>query len=207
MFQKKLGSTDLYYYLLDRDVKSAAYKARLPSLLLNLIISYSLMQDKKIYHRDIKLENITIDLETGAIYFIDFGFATKKKKDIILFGTTDYFAPEVILETQRTLPPERNSLAADLFALAVTMLKLIKNHEPSFGLKNKLTGITDTSQYYIRYCLNNPKYVIEDTTFRTIVCGLLSRDPDKRVRFWNEKIPELRKELHKKIVTGPPRKI
>lgn len=58
------------------------------------VISY--LQDKKVAHRDLKLENILVD-ENLNLKVADFGFATYKKigKLQSYRGTKTYMAPEI----------------------------------------------------------------------------------------------------------------
>lgn len=57
-----------------------------------------------ILHRDIKDENILMNLETLQIKIIDFGCATKYDADIEyseLSGTPEFFAPELLCNNRR----------------------------------------------------------------------------------------------------------
>jgi serine/threonine protein kinase len=48
-------------------------------------------------HRDIKLENIIIDKDSGQVKLIDFGFAVYSTKKLKMFcGTPNYLAPEIL---------------------------------------------------------------------------------------------------------------
>lgn len=58
------------------------------------VISY--MQEKKVVHRDLKLDNILVDLDLN-LKVADFGFATWKKINRLMSyrGTKTYMAPEI----------------------------------------------------------------------------------------------------------------
>lgn len=66
-------------------------------ILKQLLDSVGYLHSKNICHRDIKLENIIIDIDTKQIKLIDFGFAVFSKKTLKLHcGTPSYIAPEII---------------------------------------------------------------------------------------------------------------
>lgn len=65
-------------------------------LLLQLLDSLNYMHERKIVHRDLKLENILID-DNLNLKVADFGFACYKSIDALKSyrGTMTYMAPEI----------------------------------------------------------------------------------------------------------------
>ena len=109
--------TTLYYYLVTEYCKKGelfsyitnVYNERQLSILFYQVFSgLCYLHEKKIIHRDLKLENIMIsetekDIVTAEEYFwikiIDFGTAKifhKNKKEKVIIGSSYYIAPEVL---------------------------------------------------------------------------------------------------------------
>lgn len=64
-----------------------------------IMIAINYLHDHNIYHRDIKLENILIDINKTKIKIIDFGFSCLAPKNKLLnffCGTPSYMSPEII---------------------------------------------------------------------------------------------------------------
>ncbi len=69
------------------------------SILYQLAQGIQYLSQMGITHRDLKLENIFIDMQGAqGVYKIgDFGFAEQKKEHVEVFGTLPYMAPEIIM--------------------------------------------------------------------------------------------------------------
>ena len=62
--------------------------------LAEILVSLEYLHDLGIVYRDLKLENILVDL-TGHIKIVDFGFSKKMVTSNTVCGTSDYLAPEL----------------------------------------------------------------------------------------------------------------
>lgn len=91
-----------------------------------VILALQYCHSKNITHRDIKLENIQLDLHFN-VKLIDFGFATcfsNKKKQLIYCGSPSYMAPEIINKTEFLGPP------VDIWACGVVLFLLVTGEFP-----------------------------------------------------------------------------
>jgi len=88
------------------------------------------MHEKGYAHRDLKLDNILMDVETKKVKIIDFGFSLKTGKNdrlSIWCGTPHYMDPDLV----RKLP--YNGLAADVWACGVILYIILVGKLPFFG--------------------------------------------------------------------------
>jgi MAP/microtubule affinity-regulating kinase len=89
--------------------------------------------ERNITHRDIKLENIQLDLHSN-VKLIDFGFATcipSNKKSLIYCGSPSYMAPEIINKVEYFGPP------VDIWACGVVLVLLVTGDFPFKGNTEK----------------------------------------------------------------------
>lgn len=83
------------------------------------------LHDKRIMHRDLKLENLLLD-KNGVVKIIDFGFAVvlpPAQKLKIFCGTPSYIAPEIIQGHMYSFP-------GDVWALGVLLHVLLSGRFP-----------------------------------------------------------------------------
>ena len=91
-----------------------------------LVRTVSFLHSKRIYHRDLKLENIMV-LPSNLIKLIDFGFAVDASQicsNPLICGTPYYMAPE----TASALAPDFE--LAEVWSLAVILYKAISGSFP-----------------------------------------------------------------------------
>lgn len=122
------------------------------------------LHSRKIVHRDIKPQNIMIDL-TGHVKVLDFGIAKSKKHDdksvvssIIsvlnatghgaMLGTPGYCAPEQIAQPSTVTP------AADVYSLGKVLLFLLSGTNPGNAFKPQ---DSDLSELIKQMLLSNPE--------------------------------------------------
>lgn len=82
-----------------------------------LISAIEYIHSLKVTHRDLKLENLLLDV-SGSVKIIDFGFSTcfsHDKKVKIFCGTPTYMAPEIVTRKEYSGPP------ADIWALGIVL--------------------------------------------------------------------------------------
>ncbi|XP_042342820.1 calcium-dependent protein kinase 2-like [Plectropomus leopardus] len=97
VLERPIPSEDLYQYISDRGGSLREEEAKI--ILKQLINAVIVLDDKCIFHRDIKLENVLI--ETGSdvprVRIIDFGlscFTKKNSRHRLFYGTSAHTPPE-----------------------------------------------------------------------------------------------------------------
>ena len=134
-----------------------------------IIESIKYIHSKNIVHRDIKLENILIDLNNN-IKICDFGVGIMINQNTILHdqcGTPVYMAPEIIKNNGYIGFP------VDIWSSGIALYIMLSGNVP-FN-RGKLNDL----QYEI---LNSPLKNINDVSFEAndLLKGILNKDPNKR---------------------------
>lgn len=126
-----------------------------------------------ITHRDLKLENIVINEETGRAKLVDFGYAKFEtgKMTSVVCGTPNYMAPEL----QRRMA--HYSKPVDVWALGVILFYLLFESFPFKG-KNEieLSNAVNECQYDLD--LVRKKF---DGVFENIFEMIFQKEPELRV--------------------------
>lgn len=100
------------------------------SIFKQLICGIGYMHSVGYAHRDLKLENILFDSETGQIKIIDFGFSLKTKEDSrldVYCGTPHYMDPDIAKKVPYL------AFAADIWAAGVILYIVYVGKLPFFG--------------------------------------------------------------------------
>lgn len=125
---------------------------------------------KNISHRDIKLENILLDVNL-QIKIIDFGFArmaAPDKKSYIYCGTPNYMAPEIIQKVQYAGPP------VDIWAAGVVLYVMLTGGFPFSSMKE-----TKVFKKILSGNINFPDFLTP--ICKNLILLMFTQDPDSRI--------------------------
>ncbi len=134
------------------------------------------MHMANICHRDIKLENILLDLNYNP-KICDFGFSIKCLKKLNgKCGTNFYVAPEIIRDEGFS---PYDGLKADIFSLGITLLRIVTGK----GNQNNDEYIKCKKKYDYPSFLDLLNDQIKDTSenFKKLITKMLDFDPGKRL--------------------------
>jgi len=111
-----------------------------------------------VFHRDIKVSNILVDLKTLNVKLIDFGLAVFDDKDNTFFdvacGTREYCAPELIKgQRYQSLPATVWSLGIILFEMVCGYLPFERDEQIVSAVVNFPSNVSWPCQQLIRSLL------------------------------------------------------
>ena len=155
-------------------------------LFRQIILGIKHIHSKKIVHRDIKLENILIDLNNN-IKICDFGIGRilKNEKQMLYdkCGTPMYMAPEILLSSKTK---GYEGFPVDIWSSGISLYIMLSGTLP-FNLKNKESSDMSNesnNNIELQYSIINkePKKIekISDEA-RDLLKGLLNKNPKKRL--------------------------
>ena len=155
-------------------------------LFKQIILGIQHIHSHKIVHRDIKLENILIDLNNN-IKICDFGIGKilSYNKQLLFdkCGTPMYMAPEILLSSKNH---GYEGYPVDIWSAGISLYIMLSGTLP-FNLKNNnSTSMEESSENNIelQYSIinNEPKHIekISDEA-RDLLKGLLNKNPNKRL--------------------------
>ena len=161
-------------------------------LFKQIIEGIKYIHSKNIVHRDIKLENILIDLKNN-IKICDFGIGKilKKKKEKVFeqCGTPMYMAPEIYLCTSEKgydpFPVDLWSSGIALYIMLSGTIPFLFNEENENNNNNSFTNDNENkkNQNILKYnIINNQPKEIKDISKEAndLIMGLLNKNPKKR---------------------------
>lgn len=138
-----------------------------------ILSGLSFLHSMDIVYRDLKPENCLLDA-TGHVALCDFGLSKMNMKadssTRTFCGTTEYIAPEILMENGYTR-------AVDFWALGVLIFEMTVGWTPFFS-EDRVTKYSLILESDISAKI--PKRGVEETT-RDIILHLLERDPEKRL--------------------------
>ena len=149
-----------------------------------LNILFKIIQNKKIIHRDLKLENFLIKYNKEKTDYIiklgDYGIGKFKFQSNGIFsglkGTIDTVAPEIILEKIK----EYNS-SVDIFSLGIILYQLSHNLKHPFG-KNSNQILINYNQNYDKDNLNIEfDESIKNNNFKDLIKKMIKLNPKNRL--------------------------
>jgi len=155
-------------------------------LFRQIILGIKHIHSKKIVHRDIKLENILIDLNNN-IKICDFGIGRilKNEKQLLYdkCGTPMYMAPEILLSSKTK---GYEGFPVDIWSSGISLYIMLSGTLP-FNLKNnESSDMSEESNNNIelQYSIINkePKKIEKiSNEARDLLKGLLNKNPRKRL--------------------------
>lgn len=152
-------------------------------ILNTLIAIIQILHDEDIIHRDIKPDNIIIDLSNN-IYLIDYDISRvydkQKTYDTTKFGTEHFAPPEQFGFSQ-------TNYKSDIYALGMTLKVIVNEKNTDFIIDNLITNMThfdpnkrlnlDQIKYYLnhsqKYKFQILPFYIKKSFIKTVVCNLL----------------------------------
>lgn len=142
-----------------------------------LILALQHLHQHDIVYRDLKPENILLDAN-GHIALCDFGLSkanlTKNDTTNTFCGTTEYLAPEVLLDEQGY------TTMVDFWSLGVLVFEMCCGWSPFYA--------EDTQQMYKNIAFGKVRFPRDalSTEGRNFVKGLLNRNPKHRLGATND---------------------
>lgn len=98
------------------------------TIVIQLFQGLAYIHNRKVCHRDIKLDNLIYHEAQNKLKIIDFGFAANSKEPLkSMCGTPSYMAPEVTLGKQYSGAP------ADMWACGVVLYIVLTGQYPFKG--------------------------------------------------------------------------
>ncbi|CAL1264946.1 unnamed protein product [Larinioides sclopetarius] len=161
-----LNGGDLMFHIQQErqfDMKRAMFYAA------EIVSALKFLHKRGIVYRDIKLDNILLDME-GHVHLVDFGMCRTgmlDNKTSTFCGTPDYIAPEIILG-------QTYNQSVDWWSLGVLLFEMLAGRSPFIG--------TDEDELYWSICHEEPAYphfLSKDA--KNILENLLIKSPVKRL--------------------------
>ncbi|MCJ1295594.1 hypothetical protein MMC34_007157, partial [Xylographa carneopallida] len=152
-------------------------EARAKFYIAELILALQHLHGHDIVYRDLKPENILLDAN-GHIALCDFGLSkanlTKNDTTNTFCGTTEYLAPEVLLDEQGY------TTMVDFWSLGVLVFEMCCGWSPFYA--------EDTQQMYKNIAFGKVRFPRDalSTEGRNFVKGLLNRNPKHRLGAIND---------------------
>jgi serine/threonine protein kinase len=166
---------ELFQFVEERGRLSEYQAAKFLSQLLDGV---EYLHQNRIYHRDLKLENILLDKDYN-IKITDFGLANMCEEGHTLrtaCGTPYYIAPEVCLGQAY------HGSETDIWSCGIIFYMLLTRKMPYENTQN----IAQLCQQIVHGHFDLPNYLSESC--QDLLCGILCRDPTARFT-----IPQIRK--------------
>ncbi|KAL6093184.1 hypothetical protein STEG23_008038 [Scotinomys teguina] len=175
LIMEYVAGKDLEVFLRDVDFLKDEEARR---IFQQVISGVQFLHQRRIAHRDIKLENILIDRD-GKVKLCDFGMARQLEEGQMLqgiCGTLLYMAPEILARKPY------DGLAGDMWSLGVLLYVLVTGKFPyAETTYDGMYRVITTTKYHIPYHVSKPCHIIitrllmVPTQHRITICQLLER--------------------------------
>lgn len=177
VFLPLIKINDNYFHEI-RALDSDAQQEALRGKALEALRMFSDLHAHKIYHRDIKLDNMIVD-EQNRLHVIDFGLASRSENVEGYDGTAAYLAPEVHGKAKRS--DVHSAAKADAWALGITLYEMATGKRPM--------GLSDSNNSWDCQRLVETEIpdlsLIKDPALKHVIEGLLIKDPSQRMSIAN----------------------
>ncbi len=184
------------YHFMETDLSNAVYDKKLDPfesfmVALRSIIGVCSLHKAGIAHRDIKLENIMVNLKNKETKIIDFGFSEKIKENTIydLKGTVEYTAPELFDFYELGIVKDSVIFPADIYALGIVLFTLITKDNTlcniCTNLRAKMGNNNNITKSYINFIQNKKLEYLEFIKTNQQNKFFLYETPEIRERFFN----------------------
>lgn len=164
-----MSGGELFYHL-QKEGRFDEHRAKF--YIAELILALQHLHQYDIVYRDLKPENILLDAN-GHISLCDFGLSkanlTKDQTTNTFCGTTEYLAPEVLLDEAGY------TTMVDFWSLGVLVFEMVCGWSPFYA--------DDTQQMYKNIAFGKVRFPKDalSTEGRNFVKGLLNRNPKHRL--------------------------
>lgn len=192
--EEYISGGNLYNFFRSKSFKIPEYM--IASILMQILSGLTYCHDRNIVHRDIKLENIFIELDSEVCVKIgDFGSAIIKEPErsiIGFFGSLMYMPPELLTDHYNE--------KIDIWSCGVLLYVLVFGKSPYFSTSDQelMNEIT-----YNQLTSNREELQILQKDLLSLFEGLLNLDPDKRfsanealMHHWLQKFTKCEETVH-----------
>lgn len=148
-------------------------------IILQLIEAVTYLHINKIAHRDIKLDNIILDINTNDVVLVDFGLACYEDCQGTP-GTLYYYPPEILLKLKTGLTGLEAAKKHDIWSLGVVFYALGNLGLPFMLSPNKITEKELRSPFPARYRSDPTTDGVMAPVINHVIKRMISFEPQKR---------------------------
>lgn len=184
-FTEYYRNGDLHSILYKRPLTEEQQKMLLPALIKAGIE----LHERKIYHRDLKLENIMVPTSFDQPKIIDFGLACKftdTEERRITLGSLLYCAPEILMLDKSKRDSFLYTTKADVYSIAMVIYGAVFRRSVPFSLLASQEKFRDFHDELERFHKDEP----EKGSFKHLFWRMAAPNPSERPDFKDLEIPE-----------------